>query len=419
MPKAPSILAIALTVCVCAAACKPSGDASASGTGTATKGGQSGGPGGRKGPQAFSVETHTVQERQLEYTLDALGTVVAFEEAQITARVAGTLEGLSFAEGDTITTDRVLAHIEPRRYRIAVEAARASIQRTQAALDDARATLKRSKQMGPEVATGAEIDVAAARVRMAEAELAQSRAGLELAELNLADAKVRSPVPGIVQSKKAQTGQYAQPGAVLATVLRTDPLRLKFAVAEPDATRLAKGMHLRFRLRGRSESHRAAIVHLSGKADEATRMVEVLADIAGDSAGLRPGAFAEVLVPIGAPRPAPVVPQTAIRPTEKGFVAFVVQPGDPPKAKERILQLGMRTADNLVEVQSGLQVGEQVVVVGAEALRDGAQVRVVPNKLGAADKDRAGSAEANLGPAAAATPAQGDRPRRRAPDPAP
>ncbi len=376
LPK--SLPAIAL--CVCAFACKPASEASAPASGAPSKGGPGSGPGGRKGPQAFAVETHTVQERQLEYTLDALGSVVAFEEAQITARVAGTLEGLSFAEGDTLTTDQVVAQIEPRRYRIAVEAARATIQRTQAALDDARATLKRQRQMGPEVATGAEIDVAAARVRIAEAEIAQGKAALDLAELNLADAKVRSPVGGIVHSKKAQTGQYVQPGAVLATVLRTEPLRLKFAVAEPDAARLSKGMAVRFRLRGRAESHGAHIVHLSGKADEATRMVEVLADIDGNPQAMRPGAFAEVVVPIGAPRPAPVVPQTAIRPTEKGFVAFVIELGEPPKAKERILQLGMRTAENLVEVKSGLKVGDLVVVVGAEALREGAQVRVVPSK---------------------------------------
>jgi hypothetical protein len=67
------------------------------------------------------------------------------------------------------------------------------------------------------------------------------------------------------------------------------------------------------------------------------------------------------------------VPQTAIRPSDKGFLAYVVE-GE--QARERVLELGLRTADGRVEVRSGLAVGERLVVRGAEALVDGAAVRV-------------------------------------------
>ena len=68
-------------------------------------------------------------------------------------------------------------------------------------------------------------------------------------------------------------------------------------------------------------------------------------------------------------RTAPVIPQTAIRPSDRGFIAFVVEKD---AAVERILQLGMRTADGQVEVLAGLKLGEKLVIRGAEALRDGA-----------------------------------------------
>ena len=64
-------------------------------------------------------------------------------------------------------------------------------------------------------------------------------------------------------------------------------------------------------------------------------------------------------------------------PSERGFLSFVVEAG---KAKERILKLGMRTADGLVEVKSGVAAGEQIVVRGAEALSDGASVRTAAPK---------------------------------------
>ncbi len=68
-----------------------------------------------------------------------------------------------------------------------------------------------------------------------------------------------------------------------------------------------------------------------------------------------------------------MIPQTAVRPSEKGFLAYVVEDG---VAHERVLTLGLRTAAGDVQVRSGLKVGEPVVVRGAEALRDGVKVRV-------------------------------------------
>ena len=78
-------------------------------------------------------------------------------------------------------------------------------------------------------------------------------------------------------------------------------------------------------------------------------------------------------IPIGAPRNTPVIPQTAIRPSEKGFLAYTITDG---VARQRVLTLGMRTADGQVEVKDGLQPGETLVIRGAEALRDGAKVKV-------------------------------------------
>jgi multidrug efflux system membrane fusion protein len=134
-------------------------------------------------------------------------------------------------------------------------------------------------------------------------------------------------------------------------------------------------MAVRFRIRQGEESLPARITHVAQQADARSRMVTVTAEVdPGVRLGLRPGTFAEVTVPIGAEVSVPVVPQTAIRPSEKGFLAFVVE-GE--VVRERVLSLGMRTADGRVEVRSGVKEGEQLVVRGAEALRDGAGVRVV------------------------------------------
>jgi membrane fusion protein (multidrug efflux system)/multidrug efflux system membrane fusion protein len=81
----------------------------------------------------------------------------------------------------------------------------------------------------------------------------------------------------------------------------------------------------------------------------------------------------EVTVLLGESAELPLIPQTSIRPSERGFLAFVVEDST---ARERVLTLGMRSSEGLVEVRSGMRDGEKVVVRGAEALYDGAPVRI-------------------------------------------
>ncbi|MGZ8710115.1 MAG: efflux RND transporter periplasmic adaptor subunit, partial [Thermoanaerobaculia bacterium] len=130
----------------------------------------------------------------------------------------------------------------------------------------------------------------------------------------------------------------------------------------------------RFNVAEDTVQHSARITHVAAAANQASRMVDVTAHVVNpDRPELRPGAFARVTVPIGSTRDAPVIPQTAIRPSEKGFLAYTVEGG---VARQRILTLGMRTADGQVEVKQGLKPGETLVIRGAEALRDGAKVKV-------------------------------------------
>jgi membrane fusion protein (multidrug efflux system)/multidrug efflux system membrane fusion protein len=154
-------------------------------------------------------------------------------------------------------------------------------------------------------------------------------------------------------------------------------LLLRFALPEAETGTLRPGGQVRFSVAGAVGGRLATVRHIAGTADPQTRMVPIVADVAPSAEGDAPlvaGAFAEVDVPLGAEREATVIPQSAMRASEKGFLAYVV---DGEVARERILTLGQRTPDGAVEVKSGLTLGERLVVRGAEALREGASVRVV------------------------------------------
>jgi RND family efflux transporter MFP subunit len=168
---------------------------------------------------------------------------------------------------------------------------------------------------------------------------------------------------------------------VLATLVRRDPLLLRFQATEQDAVHLQSGMKAFFRVRDSSLEYQARIIHVAASTEESTRMVAITAEVVDKAKEtLRSGSFAEVTVPVGNARPLPVIPQTAIRPSEKGFLAFVVENG---RAVERILTPGMRTADGQLEVLSGLNAGDLLVVRGAEALSDGVPVRLAANAAAA------------------------------------
>ena len=345
-----------------------------------------GGPGGRSRVQ-FPVEVAPVEVRSMVYSVSAVGSVDAFEKVQVTARVAGVVDRVLFSEGSRASVEQVLVEIEPERYRLAVESAQASYEKALASKADAEAGLKRRETViteTPGLIPGEELETWRTKVRLAASDVAQTKAALDQAKLNLHDAYVRAPFAGILQTRTVQTGQYVQVGNVLATLVRRDPLLLRFQVPERDAAQMRPGITAAFKIRDVEREFAAQIVHVGAAADQETRMVAVTAEVRNPSdEALRPGAFAEITVPVSTPHQNPVVPQTAIRPSDRGFIAFIVQNDI---AVERLLTIGMRTADGQAEVLSGLKVGDLLVVRGAEALRDGAPVRTSTAADQAAEK---------------------------------
>jgi multidrug efflux system membrane fusion protein len=347
-----------------------------------SKGGAQEAQGGAKGAGSrrsleFPVEVRPVEVRRVEYQVTAVGSLDAFERVAVTARVAGAVERVLFSEGQVVRNGQTLVEIEPERYRLAVAAAQATLQKSLAGKGEAEAGYARrqaASAKNPGLIRGEEVETWRTKVQTAAAEVAQSQAALAQAKLNLRDAFVRAPVSGVIQTRTVETGQYVPVGTVMATLQDRDPLLLRFQIPEQDAGSIRTGMTANFNVAEDATQHSARITYVAAAASQTSRMVDVTAHVINPNRPeLRPGAFARVSVPVGSTREAPVIPQTAIRPSERGFLSYVVNDG---KAEQRVLTLGMRTADGQVEVRSGLKAGEVLVVRGAEALRDGAMVKV-------------------------------------------
>ena len=230
----------------------------------------------RRDPARFEL-------RSLVYTVSAVGSVDAFEKVQVTARVSGVVDRVLFSEGNFARVDQILVEIEPERYSLAVEAAQASYEKAVASLADAEAGLKRRETVidqNPGLIPGEEVETWRTKVRRGQVR--------------------RRPDEGRPQSGQAQPPRRLRPGAVLgnspdadrsdrtvrrdrdtvlATLVRRDPLLLRFKVPEREAARLRIGMKADFRVRNSEAQFSSKIVHVAESADDTTRLVAVTAEV--------------------------------------------------------------------------------------------------------------------------------------------
>jgi len=369
-----ALVALGLIV-ACVPSCKGKADPA-----TTSPAGGKGGRGKGGGAGGFAVELMALESKKIDYVVTAPGSIEAFERVQVTARVAGVVDKVAFSDGQTVKKGDVLVLIDSERYRLSVNSARAAREKTEAAQKDVEAMVKRregASEKNPGLIPGEELETYRTRSLTAKADTAVAAEAVKIAELNLRDSAVRAPIEGVIQTRTVETGQYVQAGYVMATLLRANPLLLKFPVEPLEAPRLKPGMIATLTLRETTRTFTAKITLVAAAADPATHMVGVTAEIADDEHKywLRPGSFADVAVDVGASRESIVVPRTAVRATDHGYVGFVV---DGDTAHERVVTLGMSTKEGQVEVRTGLKPGEKLVIRGAEALAEGAKVRVGP-----------------------------------------
>jgi RND family efflux transporter MFP subunit len=358
-----------------------------------------------------------VEAKTVTYVVTAPGRIEAFERVQVTARVAGAVDRVGFTEGEQVKRGQVLVIIDSARYQTSVDGAQAALDKALAAQSDAIAMVDRrqgASAQHPGLIPGEEIETYRTKSVTAKADTHVAQQTLKTAQLNLRDSSVRAPIEGVIQSRTVETGQYVQAGYLMATLLRQDPMLLRFEVEVSDALRIKPGMTASFTLRETQDEYSAKITLVSAAADATSHMVPITAELTDKEHKhwLRPGSFCDVTVEVErAQRVAPTIPRPAARATDHGYVAYVVE-GD--VAKERTLTLGMNTKDGWIEVRSGLQAGDLLVVRGGEALSDGAKVKAASVTAASfMSGSGAGAPAASAAPDPSASAAAGSRGSRR------
>lgn len=356
------------------------------------------------------VQLVGVEQRSLERTMEVSGTLAADELVVVAVKVPGRLASVAIDLASAVKEGDVIAQVEGTDYRLRVDQATAAVaqarvqlglppegnddtvdvdatahvKQAQATLEESRLARARARSLAQEgLTTGAQLDAAEAafiraetgvqaareEMRQRQATLRQRRSELRQAQQQLADTVIRAPITGMVQTRRANTGEYVAAGAPIADVVRVDPLRLKLAIPERDASSIKQDQPVRVRVDGDANSYEGKVARLSPALDQQNRTLLVEADIQNPGT-LRPGLMARAQIVVGS-APALVLPHSAIVVFAGLSKVITVDAG---KAVEKQVTVGRRSGD-FVEILSGVAAGDQVVQKPG-SLQQGQQVVV-------------------------------------------
>ncbi len=327
-----------------------------------------------------AVQTVILQSKQVAVFEEVVGTVRPHMEARVSAKVTGRILRMSAVPGMKVKKGAVLAEIE-------VEEMKASLERAQAAKENADSDLQRySKLLSAGAATQAEFDAVQSRQRMAIATVKET-------EVMIGHASVQVPFDGTITQKYMDIGDLASPQRPLFSVEDSELLRLEIHVAETLANQVELGQKFRVVVDGAVADLIGKVAEISPSADTGSRTFLVKLNLQKNEA-LRAGQFGRAFLP-RSKRKALKIPVTALIQRGQMDYVFVVSNDS---AHLRIVRTndekahssadsGSKSEDKLREILAGLEDGETVVLSPPPELRDGQ--RVITGKSPAAAKDSA------------------------------
>lgn len=318
------------------------------------------GQGGGRPPTPVEVAaafTDTVLD-----AIRATGEIEAVQSIDVRPEITGRLVGILAREGTEVARGTPLFKVDDAELK-------AEVARLEAERDLAQQALARTRDLMQQNASSeADMEQAEANARSADARL-------QLQQVRLERTVVRAPFAGVVGQRYVSMGDYVTTSDRLTTLQTVDPQRAVFRVPERHAERLEMGQEITFRVAAVPDQELSGIVDFIDPIVELpARAITVKAMVRNRNRVLKPGMFIEVRLTTEVRPDAVVVPEDAILPLQGADYVWVIAEG---LATRREVELGVRTP-GFVEILSGVDVGEQVVVGGLERLTEGAPVAPIP-----------------------------------------
>lgn len=370
--------------------------------------------------QAPLVEAAPVTQGGIEEKIIRTGDIVPDAQVTIYSKVQGWVEKINVREGDRVKTGQVLVTLDAREAEAAVaqskasleaaaarlkqvkatseEAVQSQIQQSRATLDLAESDLKRaqelldknfiSRQQLDEARTKYNVAKAAYEltlnslrqktwendIALAEAQVRQAKANLDMTQAQLANLIILSPMNGGVTKRHVDPGTMLKDTTPILTIMDLSEVKMVVNVIEKEFVRLQKGQPVKITVTAfPNRTFQGRIAIITPALELQSRTAEIQISVPNPGYVLNPGMFGRAEILFRSNPQALLVPIQAVVTQENKDMVYVLRDG---RAYRRLVQKGL-TQDTFVEIIQGLKAGEQVITAGHGFLKDGSPVRLV------------------------------------------
>jgi membrane fusion protein (multidrug efflux system) len=343
-----------------------------------------------KKPQAPEVGYVVLTTQSTPLDVELAGRTTAYETSEVRPQVSGVIKARRFQEGALVHAGQTLYEIDPSLYSAAAAQAQANLENAEAAREAAEAKAARYRPLADmEAVAKQDYTDAAAAAKQAVAAVAQTKAALETARINLRFTRVPAPISGRIGRSLATTGALVTNGQAdpLTTIQRLDPIFVDIQQSSADLVALRRSLsaggvtpsstavHLvledgsDYPLAGQLEFAEAVV-------DQNTGTVTLRARFPNPSGLLLPGMYVRAKLSQATAQNAILVPQQAVSRDPRGAATVLVVGAD-SKAVLRTITADRTVGDKWLAT-SGLKAGDRVIVEGLDGVKPGQVVRPVP-----------------------------------------
>ena len=309
------------------------------------------------------VRVVAAQVQPMADRIEALGTLVANESVDLTAKVTETITTLNFTDGQRVKKGDVLATMN-------TEEAQALLKEAESTAEESLRQYERTKQLSRQGAA------AVAQLDEARRVYETARARQVAIQSRIDNLTITAPFDGVVGLRNISVGALVQPGDLITTIDDDSVMKLDFSVPETFLPVLVPGAAVEAQARAFGDKVFAGEIRsVSSRIDPVTRTVVARAELPNPERLLKPGLL--MTVQLGAnERQAVVIPEEALLPAGRRNFVMLAEPGPEGTVARKIeVMTGARQA-GAVEILEGLQAGQNVITHGALKASDGAPVTI-------------------------------------------
>lgn len=314
--------------------------------------------------KATPVNVVVAEQKPFNVVIEALGTAKANESINVTPQTNDIVDQILFDDGDNVEAGQLLVTLKNNEEKARLAALEANLQ-------EAKQNLIRVKNLAKKsVASEQLLDERTAQVKALNAQK-------DIIEAQLNELQISAPFSGVLGVRNISEGAYVRSGDVLTTLDDISVIKLDFNLAENHLSSVNVGQLIKASsIAYEDELFTGEITSISARVDPVTRAVQVRANIDNQSLKLRPGMLLQIRLQKAALNTL-TLPEASLVPIEDKHYVFVIEDN---KAVRKPVDIGLRKP-GFVQITSGLNVGEEVVVEGALKLRAGSAVNVLNRSI--------------------------------------